>query len=235
MSAFERIKNILKRVLPAPANSFHQRLDCVEDLLEKHSQEAHGMIQAHVYTKQELSAQIDRLARSEEHTSALTEELSKRVGILEQYYSGLTVRAEVLPTIYNLEKTEEQITNQINALLPEIKAVKTVLNEQITVTIQQQTETLIEEVKSVQLSCEKKSDLWLPNTNIEKQAWDVAGKQTAEYVMEHLSKCRVYKTTDALRDMAVSAALSSGLFLEFGVFSGATINRAAEKRPEQTF
>lgn len=73
-----------------------------------------------------------------------------------------------------------------------------------------------------------------PNTDISRQLFDIAGKDTAQYVEKNLPKCRTFSTAEELREFAVSQVKIEGLYLEFGVYSGKTINQVADLRPEKT-
>lgn len=63
----------------------------------------------------------------------------------------------------------------------------------------------------------------------------VAFRETMEYVSLHMrDAAAVYSSKDIL-NLSLSAAPSDGEFLEFGVFSGGTINHMARRRPDIEF
>ena len=74
-----------------------------------------------------------------------------------------------------------------------------------------------------------------PNTDIQKQLFEEAGRETAEYVRDHMMKCPVFRTPAELRENAIIQAALKGLHLEFGVFSGDTINQVADLKKNQIF
>lgn len=71
------------------------------------------------------------------------------------------------------------------------------------------------------------------NIDIEKQMWELAAYQTAQYVINHMAKCPAFDSPEALREQAVLSS-GEGLYLEFGVFSGKTINQIANLKPKET-
>lgn len=71
------------------------------------------------------------------------------------------------------------------------------------------------------------------NTNISAQLWDLAGRETAEYVEKHMVKCATSPNPNALREKAVSQVELEGMYLEFGVYSGKSINQIASLKENQ--
>ena len=66
------------------------------------------------------------------------------------------------------------------------------------------------------------------NTNVSLQMWELAGKTTAEYVINNLSTSNRYATPEELRRFAINEIRASGLVMEFGVYSGNSINQIAD-------
>lgn len=66
-----------------------------------------------------------------------------------------------------------------------------------------------------------------PIQNIRKHLFNVAGKQTAEYVIKNMSTVPYFKNNLELLTYALSKVQIDGLYLEFGVYSGNTINHIA--------
>lgn len=66
-----------------------------------------------------------------------------------------------------------------------------------------------------------------PIQNIRKHLFDVAGKQTAEYVIKNMSTVPYFNNNLELLTYALSKVQIDGLYLEFGVYSGKTINHIA--------
>lgn len=70
-------------------------------------------------------------------------------------------------------------------------------------------------------------------TNVVKQMWQIAGKESAVFATENMAKSESLSDAAALREFALKRA-GEGLYLEFGVFSGTSINQIATLKPEQT-
>jgi hypothetical protein len=70
--------------------------------------------------------------------------------------------------------------------------------------------------------------------DVDKLAWLVAAVSSAEYAIEHMSGVRRCGSNFELLSVALAAVSLQGLFLEFGVYSGTTINRIAVQRPHDT-
>lgn len=104
-------------------------------------------------------------------------------------------------------------------------------NEKMTSIISVQNQ-LITKQEELVMAIEKRARRKLPNTDIQKQLWDLAGRQTAEYVSENMYKCKVFSAPELLREYAVSQA-EEGLYLEFGVYSGKTINQIADLKKDR--
>lgn len=104
-------------------------------------------------------------------------------------------------------------------------------NEKMTSIISIQNQ-LITKQEELVMAIEKRARRKLPNTDIQKQLWDLAGRQTAEYVSENMYKCKVFSAPELLREYAVSQA-GEGLYLEFGVYSGKTINQIADLKKDR--
>lgn len=63
-----------------------------------------------------------------------------------------------------------------------------------------------------------------------------AARESAEWIQEHVPlHLQVESRRDLLERAAASVTASTGLYLEFGVYSGATINLLASLHPEITF
>ncbi len=75
---------------------------------------------------------------------------------------------------------------------------------------------------------------WEPNQNIRKKMYDIATFQTAEYVMKHMMKVKAFNyPLDILTYAIEQVTLNDGLYLEFGVYSGRTINHIASYVPDK--
>lgn len=74
-----------------------------------------------------------------------------------------------------------------------------------------------------------------PNFSIEYTSFLLAGMQTAEYVTKHMDKAKVFDNPLGLLSYAFSLSQKDGLNLEFGVFSGTTINHLSKEYPSLIF
>lgn len=75
---------------------------------------------------------------------------------------------------------------------------------------------------------------WEPNQNIRRQMYELAKSQTAEYVMKNMSKVKAFNVSLDILTFAIAESVVNGQFLEFGVYSGKTINHIAKLKPEET-
>lgn len=57
---------------------------------------------------------------------------------------------------------------------------------------------------------------------------------SADYMMKHMSHARQFETASDLHRAMLEGASNSGLYLEFGVYSGWSINLIADQKPQQT-
>ncbi len=57
---------------------------------------------------------------------------------------------------------------------------------------------------------------------------------SADYMMKHMSHARQFETASDLHCAMLEGASNSGLYLEFGVYSGWSINLIADQKPQQT-
>ncbi len=67
------------------------------------------------------------------------------------------------------------------------------------------------------------------DTNINKYMSEIAGKETARYVMENMPKAPFFEDKFKLLSYALSKVSVDGLYMEFGVFSGETVNHIASQ------
>ena len=67
--------------------------------------------------------------------------------------------------------------------------------------------------------------------NVDRLAFLAAGIDSANYVVEHMAKVARFNHSLTLLDSVASQVPPDGLILEFGVYSGTTINRIAQDFP----
>ncbi len=72
-----------------------------------------------------------------------------------------------------------------------------------------------------------------PPYDVDKIAYLAAAIECCWYVQEHMTGKPRFGDRHQLLDFAVENAPDEGLILEFGVFSGATINQIADRLPEK--
>lgn len=63
--------------------------------------------------------------------------------------------------------------------------------------------------------------------NVFEIVWERAAQSSADYVEQHLSGAMVFERRERLWDFVLGKVARDGLFAEFGVFSGASINHFA--------
>jgi CBS domain-containing protein len=67
-----------------------------------------------------------------------------------------------------------------------------------------------------------------------KILWDRANQQSADYIEPYLDEALLFRERVELWDFAMSKATVDGLWAEFGVFTGNSINYFAAARPDRT-
>ena len=70
---------------------------------------------------------------------------------------------------------------------------------------------------------------WEPKQNIKQYLQQVAGLETAKYIIKNMPNVPAYNVTLDILTNALSKVTIDGMYLEFGVFSGRTINHIADK------
>lgn len=70
-------------------------------------------------------------------------------------------------------------------------------------------------------------------TDIRKEMWLLAGRSSAKYAIEHMNSAKMYENADELRGGVLKDTFD-GLYLEFGVYSGYTINQIASLKHNNT-
>ena len=65
--------------------------------------------------------------------------------------------------------------------------------------------------------------------------WQRAAVSSADYIEPHIGSVLLFETKRKLWDYALDKCADTGLFLEFGVFKGESINYFAKRRPQQKF
>ena len=171
--------------------------------------------------KQMIAAQNKAFLSALEKNNYLIKDLALQL-------SSLSSKAEALDNIISVQN---QLITKQEALDNNLISNQAESNEKMTSIISIQNQLITKQEEMV-MAIEKRARRKLPNTDIQKQLWDLAGRQTAEYVSENMYKCKVFSAPDLLREYAVSQA-GEGLYLEFGVYSGKTINQIADLKKDR--
>ncbi len=120
------------------------------------------------------------------------------------------------------------LVNGLEKKLTDIQKELVKMEEQI-ITIEKE----IEKLQSTEKNIVEWLD-WKPNQNIRRRLYEKAGMDTAEYVIKYMNQTRAFNRTLDILPYAISeVTVSEGIYLEFGVFSGKTINKIAETVPKQ--
>ena len=70
---------------------------------------------------------------------------------------------------------------------------------------------------------------WTPNQNLRKQLFFKAGQETADYIEKFMICVPTFPHPEDILNFVLSQISKKGLILEFGVYSGNTINQIAKK------
>lgn len=74
------------------------------------------------------------------------------------------------------------------------------------------------------------SNDWEPKQNIRKHLFFLAGQETAAYIEKNMLKVKTFAHSPEILPYALSQVKNDGLYLEFGVYSGITINCIAKEK-----
>ena len=158
------------------------------------------------------------------HVDFRVKEVNERIGALDKRIGALDKRIDELDKHVGerMDKADRTAEDRYKSLESKIDALAQSLQKGL------------DAVKIVSMGTnERNYRLNLPNLSIAKELWSLAGAQTAEYAAVHMPKAKMFPDERALRAYALSMA-KDGLYLEFGVYSGKTINEIAEAKPEET-
>jgi len=130
---------------------------------------------------------------------------------------------------FALQEKIDTLLQKLSELSNKIDSIENILSEGIDLICK----TIIDNNEKLTLASQKRTGS-IPNTDIKQQLFDLAGRETAEFVIHNMPKCKTFQSANKLREFALSQVKIDGLYLEFGVFSGKTINQAADLKPDQT-
>lgn len=122
---------------------------------------------------------------------------------------------------------EESSKETFSDVIREISEIKIFIQKEL---------ELLEDIQKIVTVSNKKvyRNDWEPNQNIRKQMYEIAKAQTAEYVLKNMSKVKAFNVSLDILTYAISEAVIKGQYLEFGVYSGGTINHIAKLLPDET-
>lgn len=169
----------------------------------------------------------------------------------ERFHNDIIAGLERILLKLNENKVEQahqniEIRNKIQALEKKIESLQYEYEFQIDKKIQNCKE-IIEINNSKLISSINKNNIelnrireklyrndWEPKQNIKQYLQQVAGLQTAGYIIENMPDVPAFNVTLDILTYGISQVSVDGMFLEFGVFSGTTINHIADKIKEKT-
>lgn len=155
---------------------------------------------------------------------------------IEEIFDFKNKKLDIVVTKLNqIEKNNNLVNDKISMLLGQQEEMQNKFLEYSNLFLNRK-EISLEDINNIKtdiiLSVEMKSKINLLNTDIKRQLWNLAGIQTAEYVSNNLIKAKTFSTPKELMLFALSQA-GLGLFLEFGVFSGKTINLISSEKEDK--
>lgn len=130
--------------------------------------------------------------------------------------------------LHNIDDSREQLINSMEKQTDNIKKAVADSSEKMKNAILND----IDDSREQLIKVSEKRSTNRSNNSLNKHLWDLAARQTAEYVTDHMAKCITYPNPDKMRENALSMVEIDGLYLEFGVYSGKTINHAAKLKPD---
>ncbi len=159
----------------------------------------------------------------------------------KNYYNGLLL-SSVKKVSQEQADRLEIIMNASEELEKQIKELYawTHNNNRITEEIKESSFYLQKKLKQVAgiVCCEYKPDVSIDgeiySTNIQKQMWIYAGITSAQFAMKELGMARACNDCYELLEYSLKLRPQDGLILEFGVFSGKTINFIADHVQNET-
>lgn len=223
-----KIKDWFKRFLPVSSTVFNNRIKVLETKIEDvESLMKNDFFPAVNKLESETNHIIENISSvREDLILALTQMHSENMDLDRDIYEKIgSNKEELINGINDITKNLSFIHENLQSTLTELHTENAGLSKAMYEKIDKNKEELIR-------ACQKRSTN-RSNTDINRQVWDLAGRETAEYVTKYLSKCITSSNPGALRERAVSHIELEGLYLEFGVFSGKTINQIAELKPDQ--
>lgn len=76
---------------------------------------------------------------------------------------------------------------------------------------------------------------WEPNQNIKQRLQNIASMETAEFIIKNMNSVPALNVTLNILDLAFSKCTIEGLIIEFGVYSGRTVNHIANLTNETVY
>jgi hypothetical protein len=230
----------LKKILPPPVSVFNRELQFLKEYIKSQNYEI-TRLQNRNYDL------INKVESEQRELTANQNELSTKQSLLEKDFNTVfsdipigkqSVLLSNLEIISDRQKkyieSQSELIKNIDEIKEKLESNSLVQNELIVKvdSLIKKQELLEKKQEEVKLAAEMKTRN-TPNTDLEKQLWALAGRQTAEYVSTKMYKCKTFSNPESLREFAVNQS-GDGLYLEFGVYSGKSINQIATIKSNKT-
>lgn len=133
----------------------------------------------------------------------------------------------------DIEKQQRDIEKNIENLQQQIQAYQEDLTQLLFANHEsEQLNMVIKEVLGIRNKLWEND--WTPNQNIRKHLFFQAGQDTAKYILNNMYCAKTFPHPEEILDFAIEQVEEDGLILEFGVYSGKTINQIADRLPHKT-
>lgn len=134
----------------------------------------------------------------------------------------------------NIETTVQKIECELSDVIKNVNLLKQEISsgQEIQNLLQVEMHSLHSDLKGIGDKLWRND--WEPNQNIRRRIFEYAGMDTAQYVIEHMRKVRSFNKPLDILPYAINQVTIAGLYLEFGVYLGTTINKIASIVPGQT-
>ena len=233
---FKELKEKLKKIIPASWRHVDYRIKEVNGRIDKIDRHIIDNVDKKIgglgnFLKKVLPPSWYHVENRFKGISDRVDEVGKRMNkALDERIEGVHERIGALgKSIDDLDKRTGELIDKADRTAEErFKVLESKIDA-----LEQSLQKGLDAVKIVSMGTnERNFRLKLPNLSIVRELWSLAGAQTAEYVAIHMPKAKMFPDESALRAYALSMA-KEGLYLEFGVYSGKTINEIAEAKPEE--
>lgn len=117
------------------------------------------------------------------------------------------------------------------------KIIREIVQEELANSIKHFSSSVLKEINDQRKSmiARNVSKLGETNKDIIQEIWRQEVQKTAKYVRENLWHCKRFTRSEDIWEYALDNVTVDGLFLEFGVFQGKSINHMSQYKPEVVF